>query len=249
MTQLRSPFVLGRVGRRSVDDARMISIGVVAHVNREHLVTKLIREVDVDVISWDDGLPSVTGCVDNHIALLKKLNALSANSTHCVWCVVLEDDVRPVPKLRQQLAIALTQAETPLVGLYLGTGNVNGSTQRVIIPAVKQAEASESHWIRSPWFISAVGYAVRSAWLPSLLSGISSAGGPVDYRINEWTHRVGIETWYTQPSLVDHDDGQSLISALGTPTPRRRAYRFGSRHEWGSSTVEMGYADGWSPVV
>lgn len=224
----------------------MISIGVVAHVNREHLVDRLIGDVGIDVIRWDDGLPSVIGCADNHIRVLEGLNKYIHPALD-KWCVVLEDDARPVPKFRQQLELALKEAETPLVGLYLGTGNLGGPTQRAIAPAVAQAEASESHWIRSRWFISAVGYAVRSMWLPALLSGISGVGGPVDVRINEWSHRAGVETWYTQPSLVDHDDGQSLISAVGVPMPKRRAWRYGTRSEWGSSTVKMGYAHGWSP--
>lgn len=218
-------------------------IGVVAHVNREHLVDKLIREVDVDVIRFDDGLPSVTGCADNHIRVLTELEKRCAGHR---WCVVLEDDALPVPGFREQLKMALAQADTQLVGLYLGTGNPSGPTQRAIMPAVKAAKASDSHWIVSDWFLSTVGYAVRSTALSGLIKHVSDDGGPIDCRINEWSHTVG-GSWFTQPSLVDHSDETSVIAGPGIPTPLRHAHWVGTRKVWGKSSVKMGYAQPWSP--
>jgi GR25 family glycosyltransferase involved in LPS biosynthesis len=220
-------------------------VGVVAHVNREHLVDKLLRDTEIDTIKWDDRLPSVTGCAENHIRVLKELDRHTGEDD---WAIILEDDARPVPGFRDHLKRALVKTDTPLVGLYLGTGNPDGPTQRAISPAVRAAEASGSHWIVSDWFISTVGYAVRSSWLPALIAGISDMGGPVDNRINEWTHGVGIKTWYTQPSLVDHEDDRSLLRAARSWHTPRRAWRVGSRTEWNDLTVEMGYAEGWSPV-
>jgi hypothetical protein len=226
-------------------------IGVVAHVNREHLVTKLIREIDVDVIRWDDGIPSVAGCANNHIRVLQELNRCAGQRDE--WCVVLEDDARPAPKFREQLEKALAVAETPLVGLYLGTGNPRGHTQQAISAAVYSAETTGSHWITADWFMSTVGYAVKTSWLAALTSGLLSRGGPADNRINDWSHQVKFRTWYTQPSLVDHADEPSMINgahlALGDMVKPRQAWRFGTRDEWFARTVEMGYAKGWSPNV
>jgi hypothetical protein len=227
-------------------------IGVVAHVAREHLVDNLIRDHQVDVIKWDDGFPpDATRCADNHIRVLKALNKYALPWDE--WVVVLEDDAQPVPHFREQVTLVLEQALTPLVGLYLGSGNPTGPTQRAITPAVAAAEASDSHWIVADWFISTVAYAVRSTWLPALIAGLESMGGPVDNRINDWSHRVRLKTWYTQPSLADHADVPTLIGGGGVPGLEqimpRRAHRLGSRTEWNTSSVDMGYAYGWSPDV
>lgn len=225
-------------------------IGVVAHVNRVDLVDRLIRDVQPDVIKWDDSFPpDASHCADNHIRVLTALNRYATPFDE--WVVVLEDDAQPIPHFRQQAVLALEQAQTSLVGFYLGTGNPNGPTQQAIAPAVRAARASDSHWIVADWFISTVGYAVRSTWLPALIAGISDVGGPVDNRINEWSHRVRMKTWITQPSLVDHADARTLIGGGGIPDLEqvmpRRAHRLGARREWSTSTVEMGYAPGWSP--
>lgn len=220
-------------------------IGVVAHVNRVHLVDELINDVDVDIIKFDDGLPSITGCANNHIRVLKALNECSHKDK---WCVVLEDDAQPVTDFREQLVESLALADTALVGLYLGTGSRAGSTQKAIIPAIQAAEDTGSNWVVSDWFMSCVGYAVKSSWLPCLIDALSNNGGPVDNRINEWSHRTGFKTWYTYPSLVNHKDEQSLISSAGVPLPVRHAWCSGGRDVWHDGCVRMGYAEGWSPA-
>lgn len=221
-------------------------IGVVAHVNREKMAEKLISDVDADVFCFDHTFPpSPKGCADNHIRVLRQLTMLA---TLGEFVVVLEDDAEPVADFRNQVKAALRRAGSPLVGFHLGTGSPHGAVQRAVIPAVEAAEAAGANWIVSDWFISTLGYAVRSELLSALLRGISDVGGPVDNRINEWTHSAGVKTWYSQPSLVDHDDGQSLISAVMVQ-PVRRAHRFGTVPKWNGRTVDMGYARGWSPVA
>lgn len=218
-------------------------IGVVSHVNRKALADRLSADVDADFVSTDIGWPpSATGCADNHIRTLKYLAMIASPGE---WCVVLEDDARPVDDFRRQLKRALLKCDASLIGLYLGTGNPDGSTQRAIIPAVNAARASEAAWIVSDWFISTVGYVVRSESLSDLVTTISDMGGPVDNRISEWSQGAGLKTWYCQPSLLDHDDESSMISSF-MPYPRH-AHRVGIRDEWNRDAVEMGYAEGWSP--
>jgi hypothetical protein len=219
-------------------------IGIVAHVRREHLVDSLIRETQPDVIRWDDGIPSVKGCADNHIRVLSEFNRQV--SVRHRWCVVLEDDSRPVSDFRHQLDMALARAQTPLVGLYLGGGNLNFPTQRAMEMAV--AKAFESHWITADWFCSGVAYAVRSTRLPALVTAISEMAGPLDRRINLWARKTGVQTWYAQPSLVNHKDGVSVISP-NLRIPPRQAFRFGPRAEWNSSTTRMEHAEPWPELV
>jgi hypothetical protein len=219
-------------------------IGVVAHANREALATKLIDEVQADVYEFDRTWPpSVTGCAGNHIRVLKGLNRIAANSTRHTWCVVLEDDAIPVNDFRNHVEWALPTADGPLIGLYLGSGNPQGVTQRVIVPAVEDAKAADASWIVADWFISTVGYVVHSAWLSDLIAAISDMTGPVDNRINDWTQGAGLETWYCHPSLVDHEDDDSM---LATHRPYlRHAHVFGARDEWTRKAVDMGCAEGW----
>ena len=221
-------------------------IGVVAHVNREEMAQRLIEQVTADVFSFDHTFPpSPKGCADNHIHVLRQLCMLATSGE---WVTVLEDDAEVVEDFRNQLKAALRKSGSPLVGFHLGTGSRYGAVQQAVIPAVEAAEAAGANWIVSDWFISTLGYAVRSPLLSGLITGISGAGGPVDNRINEWTHHAKIKTWYTQPSLVNHEDGPSLISST-VVQPVRRAHRFGTVSQWNNRTVEMGYARGWSPVA
>jgi len=221
-------------------------IGVVAHVNREDMAQELIDHIGADVFCFDHTFPpSPKGCADNHIRVLRQLCMLA---TPGEWVVVCEDDAQPVQDFRNQLKAALLKAGSPLVNFYLGAGSPHGAVGQAVIPAVEAAEASAASWIVSDWFISTVAYAVRSPLLSGLVTGISDMGGPTEIRINEWTHHTRTKTWYTQPSLVDHHDGPSLVNSAMTQSVHR-AHRFGTRDTWNRRTVEMGYARGWSPVA
>lgn len=222
-------------------------VGIVAHVNREHLVDNLIRETQADVIRFDDTFPpSVTGCAENHVRVLTELNR---HATGNEFVVVLEDDAVPVENFRDQVKSALALSESPLVGLYLGTNSPGGRIYNAMLPAVEAANAADANWIVADWFIGTVAYAVRADWLPALIDSLSNDGGPVDVRICTWSQRAGIETWYSQPSLANHDNGQSLINSVPgfEKMVIRRAWNFGTRDEWSSSAVKMDHidSDGW----
>lgn len=216
-------------------------VGIVAHVNREHLVDRLIRDTQADIFRFDDTFPpSAKGCASNHIRVLSDLYGYAK---HNEWIIVLEDDAQPVDDFRKQAELALAQADSALVGLYLGTSNPGGVIQRAIEPAVINAEAVDSNWVVADWFISGPGYAVRSDVVVSLIDSLMVSRGPVDVRINEWARYESIPTWYTYPSLINHDDAQSLINAHLSTTTVRRAWRAGGRTEWCSSTTQMEHVD------
>lgn len=218
-------------------------VGIVSHARRKGLVDKLVDDVQASYVGRDATWPpNAKGCADNHIRVLKRLNMMA---TPGEWCVVLEDDALPVPNFRQEVKQALMKCDASLVGLYLGTGNPTGPTQRAILPAVRDASASDAAWIVSDWFISTVGYVLRSDWISDLITAISDMGGPVDNRISEWSQQAGLKTWYCQPSLVDHHDESSMITSFAFYP--RHAHNVGVREQWNRRTVEMGYAYGWSP--
>lgn len=219
----------------------MTLVGIVAHVNREHLVDPLIRDTQADIIRFDDTFPpSAKGCANNHIRVLRDMFKYARYNE---WVIVLEDDAQPVEDFRRQVDLALPQANTALVGLYLGTSNPGGVIQRAVEPAVVKAEATDSNWIVADWFISGPGYAVRSDMLVPLIDSLVESRGPVDVRINEWARYEEIPTWYSYPSLVNHDDAPSLINAHLSNMVTRRAWRAGGRYEWSSKTTKMDHVD------
>lgn len=218
-------------------------VGIVAHVNREHLVDGLIRDSQADIIRFDDTFPpSAKGCANNHIRVLTDLRKHARKDE---WVIVLEDDAMPVDDFRKQAELALAQSDSELVGLYLGTSNPGGVIQQAVEPAVINAEAVDSNWVVADWFVSGPGYAVRSDVLGSLIDSLGESKGPVDVRVNEWARYEGIETWYTYPSLINHNDAQSLINSYPdfARIMPRRAWRAGGRAEWSSSTTKMDHVD------
>jgi len=217
-------------------------IGVVSHISRQGMGDSLVDRVCADLIYRDQTCPpSIAGCAGNHARVLKDLHRMA---TPGEWSVVLEDDAIPVENFRNELKRALLKCDGELVGLYLGTGNPSGATQQSICPAVIECLGRDASWIVAKWFISTVGYAVHSSRLASLVAALPDMSGPVDNRINEWSQTEGVETWYCQPSLVDHHDESSTITSF--MPYRRQAHRFGARDDWNRRTVHMGCPDAWN---
>lgn len=208
----------------------LFSIGVVAHTSREPEAKALAHEVEADFISVDNG---ILGCDDNHEAVQQHLAALTST-----WSVILEDDAVPVEDFRAQLTQALPMAPAPIVSLYLGRQRPP-HWQKRIQRALAQAEETESPWIISTHMLHAVGYAIRTEHLPSLLAHESTH--PIDEHISSWARRYGHTIAYTTPSLVDHADWPTIVDHPDGDRrkPGRTAWSFGSTHQWTTKTVTL----------
>ena len=206
-------------------------IGIVAHTARTNQAKTLAHTVKADFISIDTGF---LGCDDNHTTVQHHLAGL-----HTVWSVILEDDAAPVNDFCGQLAQALSVAPTPIVSLYLGRRRPPHWQQRIRKAALR-AENENASWIVGTHLLHAVGYAIKTELLPSLLNFDSDL--PVDQHITRWAQTThGHPISYTWPSLVNHLDLPTLVEHPdGKPRhPGRTAWATGTRDQWTTHAVPL----------
>lgn len=208
----------------------MLAIGIVAHTSRAQQAKILANTVNAAFISIDNG---VMGCDENHYAVQHHLAGL-----HTTWSVVLEDDATPVEGFTDQLHHALIMAPTPIVSLYLGRKRPP-HWQKRIGSAVLEARGLDANWIISTHLLHAVGYAIRTELLDSLLRYESTH--PVDEHITAWAQSYGHTIAYSTPSLVDHRDEPTIVHHRdGAPRrPGRKAWTVGTRTHWNTTAVML----------
>lgn len=208
----------------------MFYVGIVAHAIRATQARELARQVRAPLISVDDGM---LGCEGNHRLVQTHLQALGAP-----WSIILEDDAEPICGFPHQAREALLASPTPIVSFYLGRSRPRHA-QRKIAAALAAADERDAHWIVSTRLLHAVGYAIRTELLESLLCHDSEL--PADEHITAWARRHGHAIGYTVGSLVDHADGPTVVDHRdGQPrTPGRRAWRLGNPDRWTSQAVTM----------
>lgn len=206
----------------------MLKIGIVAHTARATQARQLSDTVKAAFISIDNGL---MGCDTNHRTVQQHLAEYPST-----WSVILEDDAEPVEGFREQLHSALLMAPTPVVSLYLGRKRPP-HWQKRIATALTEAQHQDACWVMSTHLLHAVGYAIKTELLPSLLTHTSTL--PSDQHIGEWCRRFGHLISYTVPSLIDHQDGPTIVDHPdGDPRrPGRKAWTVGTRHQWTTTAV------------
>lgn len=149
--------------------------------------------------------------------------------------MIVEDDAQPIDGLRDQLAQALPMSPSPIVSLYLGR-RYPTSWQNRIATAIMSAD--DACWIISTHLLHAVGYAIRTDLLPSLLAHPLTRPTP-DELITHWARAHGHTIAYTWPSLVDHADWPTTTSHRGERKPGRVAWATGPHAVWNSKSVPM----------
>ena len=203
---------------------------MVAHTSRSSEAHQLADTVEADFISVDDG---ALGCNNNHALVQHTISVMPS-----VWSVFLEDDAVPVEHFRTQIAQALDVAPSPIVSLYLGRRRPPHWQVR-FAAAIAEAKHENAHWIVSTHLFHAVGYAIRSDLLPSLLTHVSNR--PVDEHISGWAQHHGHTVAYTAPSLVDHADWPTVVDHPDGDVrrPGRRAWTVGGRNLWAPKSVPL----------
>lgn len=206
------------------------AIGIVAHKSRLEQATDLVEKVGAVEWNIDDG---TLGCNGNHLAVLRMLRK---NNPDKDWYVVLEDDAQPVEDFEHQLDMALKAAPTQLVSLYLGTSNPI-HWQDAIGRAVNCAEA----WIVGTHLLHAVGYCINAGIIDTIIETLDGQSSrPIDEQISQWVYPHHVFVGYTCPSLVDHEDGEPVITVRRDGQPRvnpRKAWKVGTRANWRSKSV------------
>jgi hypothetical protein len=215
-----------------------IPIGVVADHRRMDYAEGLAKKVGAEVVSIDG---YGRGGAWNHCQVLNWMKDGGSE-----WSVILEDDAIPAPTFRTQLEMALDKAPTPFVGLYLGRGRPPHWQA-----GISAVIAQDVCWLVCDVLQNAVGYAVKTNLIPSMLSSAEECwryapGLPIDETITEWGAEYGIRFSYCRPSLVQHRDKAPVQRhGYGLPTEKRRAWLFGYRESWDSSTTFLQYVRTW----
>lgn len=215
-------------------------LGVVAHVERQYQIDNLSADLEPEVIEVDDGSRGVGG---NHIDTLKALRRKDPDT----WLVVMEDDAQPVPYFHEQVADALRVAPTPIVSFYCGSG-YPAQYQALFTEAIQTHE--EACWLLHPQLRHGVCYAIHPmisrAVIIRMEKLITQQYAPDD-AITKWALENRTEVAYSNPSLVNHEDGPTVIDyrmhlghvgAAGRKRPRK-AHRVGTRLTWNDNSVAV----------
>jgi GR25 family glycosyltransferase involved in LPS biosynthesis len=207
------------------------AVGVVGHTSRQTQALHLGQQVGAHTVSIDDG---TLGASRNHEAVLHYLAG-----EHRDFVVVLEDDAQPVDGFTDQLTAALDAAPAPIVSLYLGTGYPK-YWQPGIRKATAKADALGAAWITSEHLLHAVGYCIRTDIAKDLVHALPGLVMPIDDAITTWARANNHRVAYTWPSLVQHEDGPSVIATRAPRNTARKAHRVGTRGTW-TDTTELTY--------
>jgi hypothetical protein len=210
----------------------MNRIGIVAHALRSKHAEALARTVQADFISVDTN--GLMGCDQNHETVQQHLAALPST-----YSVILEDDAVLIDGFREQLDEALILAPTPIVSLYLGRQRPPWA-QNGIQAAISQAREANADWIIGTHLLHAVGYAIKTDLMASLLN-FPSTPLPIDQHISRWAQTYGHLVSYAFPSLVDHADLPTIVDHPdGQPrTPGRVAWETAAHADWSTRSVTM----------
>lgn len=213
----------------------MVTIGIVAHVDRFKQASDLREQVHAQYVAYDSG---ALGCTANHLRVWGHLA-----HAETPWVLVLEDDALPVNGFHAQLAMVLAVAPSPVVSFYLGTGNPI-HWQRPIERALFKRQIERSHWLTCKHLLHAVAVAIRTDLVPSMVASVRHDSAPIDEAISRWAGKQRLTVSYTVPSLCDHADTPSVIDKHPdghARTKPRKAWRIGTRHEWCSSATQLAY--------
>lgn len=220
----------------------MTSVAIVAHPARRVDADKIAQLTGADAVFWDN---EERGCDKSHLAALRWHAAMAPGRPNGEYVVVLEDDVVPVANFRHHLDLVLAAAPSHVVSLYLGTGYPTQwqDNLRTAVPL-----DTDPHFLLAPSLLSCVGYAVRRSWVRELARFVdhnlhSPNAVPIDRTISKFCHHHELTVAYSRPSIVNHLDGDSLISERhdGQDRHRRRvAWKFGTRPSWcATATISL----------
>lgn len=211
----------------------MIPLAIVAHKSRSLRAEKLADVLKAEFIATDDG---TLGPGANHDVAWQWHSQDNASP----WSVVLEDDAVPVKGFREQLAMALEAAPSPVVSLYLGRGRPPH-----VQPAIMRVAATEANWWQAHTLLHCVGVAIKTALIGDMLAE-RIRGLPIDESIGNWADYRQLIVSYCNPSIVDHDyrlpttileRTSGYAGETGERPEVRKAWKFGKRDRWNSSAV------------
>lgn len=226
----------------------MISVAIMGHPTRQHLIDELVGSLDAEPVivldeknnEWDTGR-----------------RAIEAFDPAARWHVVLQDDAlvcrdlvagltrSPLCDRPLRVAGTVIANEPPLnaaIGLYFGQAKpYNGRVART----ARRADEVGASWITLPHLHWGVGVVLPVPLIEQILVlGDRTHVLEYDRRLSTVFRKLGMPVWYTWPSLVDHRDERSLLRH--DTEEHRRAHRFEgtgwsalSTEWWGGPVLHM----------
>lgn len=191
-----------------------LSVSVMAHHKRAHLVPELVERlgVDADRVTWDRKSDRwETG-----------RRAMLDHDPDADYHMVLQDDAIICRDLIPGLQVALDHVPAEALACpYVGTRRP--LTEKVTA-AVEQANTLNASWIVLQTLNWGVAIIVPTATITDMVTWCDRLKIPnYDKRVGQYYWRVhNWPTWYTWPCLVDHRD----VPSLAGHGPDRRAHRF-----------------------
>jgi hypothetical protein len=191
-----------------------------AHPSRREQVGRLLKRLDGDipvVVVWDR---------KNDRWDTGKRSMLAYNPD-CTHHLVIQDDVLVCNDLLAGVKQALENVpdDAPLC-LYIGTRRPK---EHLVARTAAQAESVKASFVTMKTLNWGPGICVPTRMIPQMIEYSDKLTDIQNYdrRLSRfWQLGVGTRVWYTWPSLVDHDDGPSLVPGrLGTDRDNLRRAR------------------------
>ena len=200
-----------------------IKYAVVGHHSRRESATKLARSLNA-ALAMDEG---GTGSLRNHDLAWKM-----AYSPDADWIVVLEDDAILLGGFESHVQEALQHVPRDgAVSFYTGTGQ---PFRYPVSAAVKKALRRGASWLRANSLYWGPAVALPVHHVQPMLRFVKDIDRPYDQRLGLYLLANRYPCFYTMPSLVDHQDGESLIQASDRV---RRAHVFKQPSGWNKKVV------------
>lgn len=210
-----------------------VHIAVVAHVDRIDRGTALAQALGAS-LHLDDGR---RGAYGNHAAALAY--GLARHASHVL---TIEDDALPVPDFLALAYEAIARRPNDPIGFYVGKQRPRPHR---VEWTVRKAEERSASWLVCNSLLWGVATVFPAADIPGLLAYGTSSDKQYDERVGDYYCSLERPVYYTWPSLVDHDDGPSVIAPTSRTDegpvlrpPGRVAHRVGTP-AWNDITVEI----------
>jgi hypothetical protein len=185
---------------------------VTAHTSRLEDAQRLCDEHDATMF-LDDGTLGEPGNTRRALQWAEQ-----QNTTHAL---IIQDDAQPVEGFLELAQQAIDERPNGIISYYLGTGRPKQDEVRALI---RQADRNNQHWITMQRIHWGVAWSIPTALLPSLNTFLASHHDATDRATGQWMSVNRHRCNYTWPSLVDHDDGPTLIHTQ-QPRTARKAWR------------------------
>ncbi|AXN53550.1 glucosyltransferase [Gordonia phage Fryberger] len=205
----------------------LCSTAIVAHPSRKERAEKLatlLPQPNTIVMDSDNLGPG-----ENHWRAW-----VAAYDEDAEWILVVEDDALPIDGFEDELAQVLSNSPSPVVSLYLGQSRPF-SWQHGIGETINMLEmqGDSSGWLLCQQMLHGVGIAIRTdlvtdmlTWAP-MYHTLEGRPKPYDEAIGMWCRAMGLPIAYPFPSILDHDDTETLVAHVD-----KRKREVGTRIAW-----------------